>query len=34
LLTVDPFVNRSTGLLTGRPNLKPVGGAQSQKVGQ
>jgi len=33
LLTVDPFVNRSTGLLTGQPNLKPVGGAQSQKVG-
>jgi len=34
LLTVDPFVNRSTGLQTGRPDLKPVGGAQSQKAGQ
>jgi len=34
LLTVDPFVNRSTGLLTGRPDLKLVGGAQSQKAGQ
>ena len=33
-LTVDPFVNRSTGLQTGRPDLKSVRGTQSQKAGQ
>jgi len=34
MLTVDPFVNRSNGLQTSRPDLKPVGGVQSQKAGQ
>jgi len=34
LLTVDPFVNHSTGLYTGWPDLKPVVCTQNQKAGQ